>query len=39
MEKEVYLITKNQDKLLAAKKAFSKHRIEVKQIDKDYPEI
>lgn len=39
MVKEVYLITKNRGKLLAAQKVFSKFGIEIKNIPKDYPEI
>ena len=37
--KKVFLITKNKGKLLAAQKVFSKYNIQVKQIDKEYPEI
>ena len=36
---EVYLITKNPGKILAAQSVFSKFRINVKNIEKDYPEI
>lgn len=39
MKPEVYLITRNKGKLLAARRAFSKFKIELKQIAKDYPEI
>ena len=37
--KEVFLITRNKGKLLAAQKIFSRYSIQVKQIKKDYPEI
>ncbi|MBU2503542.1 MAG: hypothetical protein KJ879_00610 [Nanoarchaeota archaeon] len=37
--KEVFLITGNKGKLLAAQRVFSKYNIQVKQIKKDYPEI
>ncbi len=37
--KEVFLITVNKGKLLAAQKAFSKYGIQVKQINKEYLEI
>ncbi len=37
--KEVFLITGNKGKLLAAQKVFSRYNIQVKQIKKDYPEI
>ena len=36
---EVYVITKNKGKILAAQSVFSKFGIEVKNIEKDYPEI
>jgi len=39
MKKEIYLVTGNEGKLMAAQKAFSAFGILVKQIDKDYPEI
>ncbi len=35
----LYLITKNQSKLMAAKSAFNKYGIEIISLDKDYPEI
>ena len=37
--KEVFLITRNSGKLLAARKVFSKYNIQVKPIKKEYPEI
>ncbi len=37
--KEVFLITRNKGKLLAAQKIFSKYNIQVKQIKKEYQEI
>ena len=37
--KEVFLITGNKGKLIAAQKVFSRYNIEVRQIKKDYPEI
>ena len=37
--KEVYLLTKNPGKILAATGVFSEFGINVKNIDKDYPEI
>lgn len=37
--KEVFLITGNKGKLLAAQKVFSKYNIQVKQIKKEYQEI
>jgi len=39
MKKQIFIITKNTGKIAAAKKAFSEFEIEVKNIDKDYPEI
>ncbi len=39
MVKEIYLLTKNKGKLLAAKNIFSKFGIEVKNIEKNFPEI
>lgn len=39
MTKEIFIITKNIGKIAAANKAFSKFGVEVKNIDKDYPEI
>lgn len=39
MGKEIYLVTGNKGKIMAAQKVFSNYKIEVKQIDKDYPEI
>ena len=36
---EVFLVTKNQDKLMAARSVFSKYGIGLVQLDKDYPEI
>lgn len=39
MTREIYIITRNKGKLLAAQKAFSQYGIEVKAIDKEYPEI
>ena len=36
---EIYLITKNKGKVLAAQSVFSKFGIIVKNIEKDYPEI
>lgn len=35
----LYLITKNQSKLIAAKSTFNKYGIEIISLDKDYPEI
>lgn len=35
----LYLVTKNQSKLMAAKSAFDKYNIEIISLDKDYPEI
>ena len=37
--KQVYIITKNSGKILAAKSVFSKFGIEVKNIEKEYFEI
>ena len=37
--KQIYLLTKNKGKLLAAQRVFSKYGIEIKNIEKDYPEI
>jgi len=37
--KTIYLLTKNKGKLLAAKDVFSRYKIEVKMLDKEYPEI
>jgi XTP/dITP diphosphohydrolase len=39
MNKEIYLLTKNKGKILAAQSFFSKFGIEVKNIDKEFPEI
>jgi XTP/dITP diphosphohydrolase len=39
MKPEVYLITRNAWKLRAARNAFSKFKIGLKQITKEYPEI
>ena len=39
MKQEILLITRNKDKLLAARKAFSQFGIGIKLIDRDYPEI
>jgi len=39
MKEEIYIITRNKGKLMAAEKVFSAYGIKVKQIDKDYPEI
>lgn len=39
MNKEVYIITKNIGKIAAAKRAFSKFGIKVKNINKEYSEI
>lgn len=36
---KIYLVTKNQGKLLAAKSVFDKLEIEVQSVEKDYPEI
>ncbi|MBU4023261.1 hypothetical protein KJ591_02785 [Patescibacteria group bacterium] len=35
----LYLVTKNQGKLMAAKNAFDKYDIKIISLDKDYPEI
>lgn len=35
----LYLVTKNQGKLMAAKNAFDKYNIEIVPVEKDYPEI
>jgi len=37
--KEVYLISKNKTKILAAKDVFDKYKIELKGFPADYPEI
>lgn len=37
--KEIFLITGNKGKLLAAQKVFSRYNIQVKQIKKEYQEI
>ena len=37
--KKVYLVSKNQGKLLAAKSAFTEANIVLLPVDKDYPEI
>lgn len=37
--KEIYLITKNKGKIMAAESVFSQFGIKVKNIEKDYPEI
>ena len=39
MTKEIFIITKNKGKILAAQSVFSKFGIVVKNIEKDYPEI
>ena len=39
MTKTIYLLTKNEGKILAAKDVFSGYKIEVKMLDKEYPEI
>ncbi len=39
MKKRIYIVTRNTGKFLAAQKAFSQYGIEVKAIDKEYPEI
>ena len=39
MAKEIYIITKNKGKILAAQTVFSKFGVTVKNIEKDYPEI
>ncbi len=39
MKKELFLLTGNEGKLIAANKAFLGYDILLKQIDKDYPEI
>lgn len=39
MIKIIYLLTKNEGKLLAAKDIFSRYKIEVKMLDKEYFEI
>ncbi|ASI13826.1 HAM1 family non-canonical purine NTP pyrophosphatase [Candidatus Mancarchaeum acidiphilum] len=39
MGKTIYLITKNEAKIIAAKSAFEKYGIELKMLDVDYPEI
>jgi len=36
---KIYLVTKNQGKLLAAKSVFDKYKIEIQNVEKDYPEI
>lgn len=35
----IYLITRNSGKLMAAKHVFDKHKIELRPVEKDYPEI
>jgi non-canonical purine NTP pyrophosphatase (RdgB/HAM1 family) len=37
--KTVYLITKNQGKIMAAKSVFDKYGIDLKNIDQEFPEI
>jgi XTP/dITP diphosphohydrolase len=37
--KGVYLITKNQGKIMAAKRVFDKYGIELKNTDQEFPEI
>lgn len=39
MTKEIYIITKNKGKILAAQRVFSKFGIKVKNLEKEYPEI
>ncbi len=39
MENTVYLVTKNKGKLLAAKSVFTEFNLELKQLNKSYPEI
>jgi XTP/dITP diphosphohydrolase len=39
MSKVVYLITKNKGKIMAAQAAFALYDIEIRMLDKDYPEI
>ena len=39
MAKTIYILTRNKGKILAAQSVFSKFGIEVKNIEKDYPEI
>lgn len=39
MKKEIYLITKNKGKIAAAENTFSKFKILLKNINKEYPEI
>lgn len=39
MERKIYLLTKNKDKLKAAKNVFGKYNIQLASIDESYPEI
>ncbi len=39
MSKVIHIVTRNKGKIMAAKNAFSKYNIQVKFIDKNYPEI
>lgn len=36
---KIYLVTRNPGKLLAAKSVFDKYRIEIQNVEKEYPEI
>ena len=37
--KTVYLITKNQGKIMAAKSVFDKYGVELKNVEQEFPEI